>query len=98
MDKKNFFKEWSQQIIIGVSLLIITSVIGFSVTQLQKIDALERTIKELPTTDTQKLTKILEDIQTISGKSESRIKNIILSLKFKGVLTDAEILAILGSN
>jgi hypothetical protein len=93
--KKNFFEEFSQQILLGVGTALVLAVITFGVTQIGKIDGLERTMRELPSADTEKLTKVIEELQDTSAKTEARLKILLLTLKAKGVFTDEEVRTIL---
>lgn len=96
--KSNFFQDYFQQIIVGVSVAAVLAIITFGVTQIGKIDGLERTIRELPTTETVNLKTITDDLQESAAKSKGRMAKIMLMLKAKGVFTDAEVNLILNDD
>ena len=98
VEKSNFFKDYFQQIIVGVSITAILAVITFGVTQIGKIDGLERTIRELPNSETTNLKSLTDDLQESAAKSKGRMAKVMLMLKAKGVFTDAEVSLILSDD
>jgi len=95
-EKGSFLKDYWLQIVTAISILVISAFITYGSTQLQKIDMIEKTIKELPSVETERLNSIISDLQDQTGKSEAQIRLIIMSLKYKKVLDDSDISIITG--